>query len=180
MTTFVLIGFMGSGKTTIGQYLAHSMEIPFVDTDDEIVNRVGMSIPKIFEHYGEPYFRKVESEVLKSFSKQSCVIATGGGIIELDANRQMLKNDDFLTIWLDTQFDTIMNRLTNDESRPLWNQNVEKRMSLFNSRQPLYDVTSHFSVKVDDRPVEDLVEEIKRYIYSYTTIETERQYDENR
>ncbi|WP_017187600.1 shikimate kinase [Alkalibacillus haloalkaliphilus] len=172
MTTIALIGFMGSGKSTIGQRLAHSMETPFIDTDDEIVNKVGMSIPEIFDHFGELYFRNVESEVLKSLSKQDCVVATGGGIIELDANRQTLKSDDFLTIWLDLPFDTVMNRIANDESRPLWNQDLEKRLNLFNNRQSLYDDSSHFSVKVDDQPVEDIVEEIKRYIYSYTTFET--------
>ncbi|GEN46556.1 shikimate kinase [Alkalibacillus haloalkaliphilus] len=180
MTTIALIGFMGSGKTTIGQRLARSMEIPFVDTDDEIVNRVGMSVPEIFDHFGEQYFRSVESEILKSLSKKKCVVATGGGIIKLDTNRQMLRSDDFLTVWLDLTFDTVMKRIANDESRPLWNQDVEKRMSLFNSRQALYDDSSHFSVNVDGQPVEELIEEIKRYIYSYTMFGTKRQSDENR
>ncbi|MDV2580973.1 shikimate kinase [Alkalibacillus haloalkaliphilus] len=180
MTTIALIGFMGSGKTTIGQRLARSMEIPFVDTDDEIVNRVGMSIPEIFDHFGEQYFRGVESEILKSLSKKECVVATGGGIIKLDTNRQMLRSNDFLTVWLDLTFDTVMKRIANDESRPLWNQDVEKRMSLFNSRQALYHDSSHFSVNVDGQPVEELIEEIKRYIYSYTMFGTKRQSDKNR
>ncbi|MBQ8427203.1 MAG: shikimate dehydrogenase [Clostridia bacterium] len=88
----VLIGMPGSGKSTIGEILSEKLNREFIDTDEEIVKRVGKSIPEIFEEDGEEYFRKVESEVLIEVGKQSGkIIATGGGVVKNVLNYFPLK-----------------------------------------------------------------------------------------
>ena len=102
MTTF-LIGFMGSGKTTIAQLLATD----FVDMDQVIVNRIGMPISTFFEMSGEVAFREIESQVLEELSKSDGVIATGGGVVTSDDNRRILSESEAEIIYLKSDFDTI-------------------------------------------------------------------------
>ena len=77
--TIFLCGFMGCGKTTVGKVLSQMLRIPLIDTDEAIVESEGMSIPEIFEEKGEPYFRKVEAETVRSLCSKTAVAACGGG-----------------------------------------------------------------------------------------------------
>ena len=74
-----LIGYMGSGKTTLGKKLATKLELPFIDTDEEIVKQIGMSITEYFSQHGEDAFRTLEREQLRKFAENAAVISTGGG-----------------------------------------------------------------------------------------------------
>src|SRR5690606_27386423 len=86
-TNIVLAGFMGAGKTTVGRLVAHRLGWPFVDADDEIVARAGMSIPEIFARYGEAHFRQIEREVCAELARREhTVIATGGGALVDETN----------------------------------------------------------------------------------------------
>lgn len=119
----VLIGYMGSGKSSVGKKLAAVLGIPFKDMDDEIEKQEGISIPKIFLEKGEIYFRKVEIEVLKNILSKSegFVLATGGGTpCYADSMNFLLKQKDLVSVYLKTPIDVLTTRLFSEkENRPL-------------------------------------------------------------
>lgn len=113
-----LIGLMGVGKTSVGQAVAQKLNYRFFDTDDLITRVQGETIPNIFAEKGEPYFRELETKVLEELSVCTrSVIATGGGIILKKNNWSFLQQG--LVVWLDAEVDLIMERLAEDNSRPL-------------------------------------------------------------
>lgn len=137
---FFLIGLMGSGKTTIGRHLSFRLSRPFYDSDHEIIRRSGVSVSTIFEIEGEDKFRDRESSVLESLVKQdNIVLATGGGIILREENRQLLKKYGTV-IYLKTDVETILERTRYDRSRPLLQtaNPREKLEQLMAQRDPLY------------------------------------------
>jgi shikimate kinase len=114
-----LIGPMGAGKTTIGRMLARTLGVPFIDSDREIEQRTGVSIPMIFEYEGEAGFRKRESEVIGLLTEKSpLVLATGGGAVLLPDNRELLKERGFV-VYLQCSVDRQLERTHNDTHRPL-------------------------------------------------------------
>lgn len=95
----VLIGMPGCGKTTIGKELAKITGREFIDCDEEIVKRAGITIPEIFAEYGEEYFRKIETEVCRDVCKRSsCIIATGGGVVTKERNIEPLKQNSTVVL----------------------------------------------------------------------------------
>lgn len=129
----VLIGMPGCGKTTIGKILAKKMSKSFIDCDEEIIKITGKTIPKIFEEYGEAYFRDLESKVISEKSKlQSCVIATGGGAVLREKNIEMLKQNGRV-IFLDRPLE----KLTVTDDRPL-SANRELLQKRYNERYEVY------------------------------------------
>ena len=128
-----LVGMMGSGKTTIGKYLAKDFGYRFLDTDQMIEAIASKPISEIFQHEGESYFRDLETKVLAELSVYArSVISTGGGIIQEQLNWSYLRHG--LVVWLDVDIEIIQKRLAGDTSRPLANQ-LE---SLLETRRPLY------------------------------------------
>ncbi len=119
----VLIGYMGSGKSSVGKKLAAVLGIPFKDMDDEIEKQEGISIPKIFSEKGEIYFRKVEIEVLKKIlsKPEGFVLATGGGTpCYADSMNFLVKQKDVVSVYLKTPLDVLTTRLFSEkENRPL-------------------------------------------------------------
>lgn len=136
----VLIGFMGCGKTTIGELAARLLGFRFVDMDDLIERKARCRIPKIFEEKGEAGFRKIESGVLKDLAgMERHVIATGGGVVTIPENVPLLR-DLGLVIWLHTTEDEIYSRISRNRSRPLLrtpnprqtlHELLEKRLDLY-------------------------------------------------
>ncbi|MFO3795977.1 MAG: shikimate kinase [Anaerolineales bacterium] len=135
----VLSGFMGSGKTTVGRILAQRLGRRFVDTDDEIVSRMGASIPEIFSRYGEEEFRRVEAQVCQELSTQSepLVIALGGGALLNAATRQKLE-ERAVIFSLVCDLEEVLRRLGKGETRPLYSENRENLARLLESRQHIY------------------------------------------
>jgi shikimate kinase len=135
-----IIGFMASGKTTFGQRLAEELNLPFVDTDALIEEKIGMSISDFFNQWGEKYFRRMERDVLYGLlSKQeSFVCATGGGsVCQPDIMDWLNKTSE--TIWLDTPWDVIVERLAKINDRPLANSlSKEELKVLFDQREQYY------------------------------------------
>ncbi len=116
-----LTGFMGAGKSTVGQLLADRLNIPFIDLDVMIVQRENRPIAEIFATDGEGYFRDCETLVLNALRQQGTVVcATGGGIVERDENRRKMK-DIGRIIYLKTEWPTLKNRLQQSIDRPLIN-----------------------------------------------------------
>lgn len=134
-----LTGFMGSGKTTIGRAVAKRLTKAFVDLDDAVEARAGMTISEIFERHGEAEFRRLESVLLSEVSALgSRVVATGGGTMDSPKNLRLMKQSG-ITIWLDAPLDLLLERLEADpaDKRPLFND-PESFTSLYRQRLPLY------------------------------------------
>lgn len=166
-----LIGFMGSGKTTLGKLVAKSLDMKFVDIDRSIAIREKKTIPEIFEKYGEQYFRYLERKIIEEESKDNnLVISTGGGAIIDNSNIKNLKDSSFL-VFLDCDIETIYERVKNSKTRPLLNncENLlETLENLYNKRRVLYEISSDFILKIDTNSnIYDSVEKIKNaYISS--------------
>jgi len=156
----ILIGFMASGKTTIGKRLAEILNRRFIDTDELIEERERLSISEIFERYGEGYFRKVEEEVISEVINESnTVIATGGGCITREGTRRLLKEKG-VVFWLKVDTKTILDRTNNDETRPLLRGDREGRINtLLLQREPLYRETAHYTIDATETP-EDIITKI--------------------
>jgi shikimate kinase len=119
MKIFV-VGFMGAGKSTVGRALAARIGARFVDLDEEIEAAERTSISDIFARRGEPEFRRIESEMLRSVLSggDAAVVALGGGAFTVPANRELLR-DHGTTVWLDCPFETVQRRVAQATTRPL-------------------------------------------------------------
>lgn len=159
MYPLFLIGFMGSGKSTIGKELSRKYPLSFIDTDTYIESKYGMEITNIFEKFGEETFRKYEHEALKEVLSKN-IIATGGGIVERKENIQLMTQKGTI-IYLHTTFAEIDRRLKEDESRPLWiNSDLSEKQALYNHRDKLYQKCAHHVVQTDGCTINDVVEDI--------------------
>ncbi|WP_150295426.1 shikimate kinase [Sphingobium estronivorans] len=115
----VLVGMMGVGKSTVGRRLAARLGLGFVDADEEIEKAAGMTITEMFERYGEAYFRDGERRVIgRLMDGEPKVIATGGGAFMQEDTRTLIL-DHALAIWLDADIDTLVDRVSRREGRPL-------------------------------------------------------------
>lgn len=163
MTVF-LCGFMGCGKTTIGQLTAKKMGCAFYDTDELIVENQGMSIPEIFEKKGEPYFRQVEAEVVKSMCGKSAVISCGGGaMINPDTARYIAEAGEKI-VFLDVDFDTCYERISCDTNRPIVMNNTKEQLkAIFDERHKAYMENSTVQINASGSPVE-MAEEVRRNV----------------
>lgn len=119
----VLVGMMGVGKSSVGRRLANLLGLPFVDADDEIEKAAKMTIPEIFETYGEAYFRDGERRVIQRLMTESAggrpmVIATGGGAFVNPETRALIL-DKAIAVWLDSDVETLLQRVGRRDNRPL-------------------------------------------------------------
>ncbi len=136
----ILTGFMGTGKTTIGKCVAQKLKRLFVDTDDQVMQLAGKSIPTIFAQEGELSFREYEAKVCQALeSSRNLVIATGGGTLLNPQNRARLQRNGII-INLMAHPKVIQSRLAHTQNRPLWNQDWQ---SLLQQRMPFYQSFSN-------------------------------------
>ncbi|MBL1352214.1 MAG: shikimate kinase [Zetaproteobacteria bacterium] len=132
---------MGAGKSTIGRRLAARLKVTSVDLDAVIVEQVGCSIPDMFAEQGEAAFRALESECLKRLCEdgQNKVLATGGGAVLSESNRELIKQSGFV-IWLDASPEVLAKRIGGDRNRPLLKgvKPLQRARELDAQRRPLY------------------------------------------
>lgn len=153
---------MGAGKTTIGRHLAEMLGRSFVDSDHEIEQKTGASIPWIFEKEGEKGFRHRETGILQILSQQqNLVVATGGGAVTQKANRDLLKQYG-IVIYLDTSVEIQLQRTHKDKNRPLLQvENPEQRLrELLVIRDPLYREVADVIVETYQGDPRQLAQEI--------------------
>ncbi|KAB8128449.1 shikimate kinase [Gracilibacillus oryzae] len=159
MRSIYLVGFMGSGKSSVAEALYEKTKKPILDTDQLIVEKYNLTIPEIFAQKGEPVFREYETNILKSTPIEDAIIATGGGIIEKDENRTWLKENGRV-IFLQTSWEEISLRLVDDQSRPIWNNQARDKQKLLEDRTPFYLEVADTIVSTNGKKVEDIVKEI--------------------
>lgn len=136
-----LVGFMASGKSTVGRNLAWELGWNFIDVDDEIEAEQGTTIASIFDTDGEAYFRQIETEALRKRIRaiergKPCVLALGGGAFVEQVNFEMLENNG-VSIWLDCPLEIVKARIADSKSRPLA-RDLSKLEQLYIDRRPLY------------------------------------------
>ena len=158
-----LVGMMGVGKTSIGRRLAQRLQIPFVDADQEIVDAAGLSIPEIFEKFGEAHFRDGERRVIaRLFDGKRKIIATGGGAFVNEETRQLML-ERATVIWLDADIDTLVERTARKGDRPLLANGDAREIltKLAQERNPLY-AQAHVHVKSQSTPHEATLDAIMK------------------
>jgi len=158
----VLVGLMGAGKTTVGRRLARRLGLPFVDADEEIERAADRSITEIFDSFGEPAFRDGERRVIaRLIDGPPKVIATGGGAFMHDATRALIL-ERCTAIWLDADLDTLAERVTRRDHRPLLRDGDPRALlaALAARRNPIY-AEAHLRIQTTE-PVahEQVVERI--------------------
>ena len=158
-----LVGMMGVGKTSIGSRLAQRLQIPFVDADQEIVDAAGLSIPEIFEKFGEAHFRDGERRVIaRLFNGKRKIIATGGGAFVNEETRTLML-ERAIVIWLDADIDTLVERTARKGDRPLLANGDAREIltKLAQERNPLY-AQAHVHVKSQSTPHEATLDAIMK------------------
>ena len=160
MKNIVLVGFMGTGKTTIGRLLADKLSMPFIDMDREIEQQTHKSIPEIFADEGEAYFRSLERDLVKKLAAQEGqIISTGGGIVLQPENISDFEKTG-LVCCLHAQPECLLQRLEKDTSRPLLSgDKAEQIKALLAQRHDLYHAIK-WGIHTDDKCPEEIAEEI--------------------
>ncbi len=162
-----LVGYRGTGKSTVGRLLADRLRRPFVDADDWIVERSGRTIRAIFEESGEPVFRDWEERVLREIlvERPDAVVATGGGAVLREANRRLLQSFG-LVVWLRAEPDELARRLEADaqtrEARPSLTSagTLREILDVLEVRTPLYRAVSHVEIDTQGKTPSAIVEEM--------------------
>lgn len=162
-----LVGYRGTGKSTVGRLLADRLRRPFVDADDWIVERSGRTIRAIFEESGEPVFRDWEERVLREIlvERPDAIVATGGGAVLREANRRLLQSFG-LVVWLRAEPDELARRLEADaqtrEARPSLTSagTLREILDVLEVRTPLYRAVSHVEIDTQGKTPSVIVEEM--------------------
>jgi shikimate kinase len=163
----VLIGYRGTGKSSIGKILATQLARELVSTDKEIIRRAGRSIPNIVAEHGWEHFRDLESEVCRDLAgRDQIVIDTGGGVILRPQNVEVLKRNGRL-FWLTASVKTIAARIGGDTQRPSLTGTksfVEEIEDVLLERTPSYQAAADHVISTDDRSIDQLVQTILTHI----------------
>ena len=166
----VLIGYRGTGKSSVGKRLARKLKAPFYDTDDLIEATTGRSIGDIVSEEGWACFRQMEKEIIQEVaSRKKGVVASGGGAVMDEENAGILKKNGTL-IWLDANVETIIQRIYTDSQNrkkrpPLSNDDLYKETAdLLEKRLPVYRGLADFSVNTAGKGVDEIVDEIYQFL----------------
>lgn len=157
---------MGAGKTTVGRNIARRLKMEFFDSDREVENLCGVSIPTIFEYEGEQGFRDRETKVIDELSQRSSILlATGGGSILREENRRLLSQRGTV-IYLHVNLKEQFSRISNDKNRPLLQtanpKETLRKMML--ERAPIYESVADYRVNSNGRNMRNVVDQVMRHL----------------
>ena len=156
----VLVGPMGCGKTTVGRQLANKLNQDFFDTDHEIINKTGVSIDHIFDIEGEEGFRQRESQILESLSDMNnIVLATGGGVVLLEQNREVLKRAG-LVVYLLSSVDQLLRRTSKSKTRPLLENSLDRKKTIteiVNARDKYYKEVATIVIDTTGKKLNEVI-----------------------
>ena len=161
----ILTGFMGVGKTSVGTRLAKDLGFTFVDTDEQIEADQNITVTGIFSTFGEPYFRDVETRIIKQvLENENQVVSTGGGAVIRDENRRAFKENG-VTLCLTAHPESIYDRIKHETHRPLLQgENPLARIrELLDARERFYR-QADFIIDTSERSVDDVISEIKEKV----------------
>lgn len=160
--TVVLVGMMGSGKTAVGQALARLLGAPFLDSDAEIVQAAQLSIAEIFDRYGEPFFRRKETQVItRLLDGGPCVLSTGGGAYLAETNRQVI-SERGVAVWLRADLPLLWARVRHKTTRPLLRTDDPHATlaELCRAREPFYAKADLVAEARPEYAIEDMAETV--------------------
>ncbi len=160
----VLIGYRGTGKSSVAQILAQRLKWPVISTDAEIVKKAGLTVPNIIQNRGWDYFRDVESKICQRLGgKDRTIIDTGGGAVLRGENVEALRQRGRV-FWLTAEVATIMERIKNSKERPSLTQKksyVDEVEEVLRERLPLYKAACDQIIPTDDRTLEEVADDIQ-------------------
>ena len=161
-----LIGMMGSGKSAISKVLANKLNYKLLELDEIFEKQQNCSIANFFKKYGEQNFRKIESEILKeTFQKENIVLSCWGGVISKKENRDLLFQDNILTIYLEANIETIYDRIKNNTTRPLLMvENPKKEIERILLQREKYYNLANIKINTDNKKIEEVAKEILLWI----------------
>lgn len=169
--TYFLCGMMGTGKSAIGRRFADKLKLPFHDLDVLIEAEAGMKIPEIFKTRGEPYFRKLERDILSGFAgNEPGILALGGGSLQNQNITDLVKNNGIL-IFIDTPLNILIKRLNKNKKRPMINELNQHELQLkverlLEERMPYYS-QAHLTIKSEEMNVEETSDKIIEKLIEY-------------
>jgi len=171
----ILVGFMGSGKSTIGRELGQLLGYPLIDTDHQISQAESSTIPELFEIKGEQYFRNCETRLLNTLHEQEInhhIIATGGGLPIRTENHAILRKLGYI-VWLQANPDTILDRTSRNKNRPLLQTEKPRETieTLLTQRTPIYKDIAHLAIPTSNLDIKETAHgilESARYFFSCT------------
>ena len=164
MHRIYLVGFMGSGKSTVGRELSLKLHVPFLDLDAEIEKAEGLPVREIFARHGEPRFRQIEREHLKRIAESSTAIVALGGGTYIDPENRKLVDERGVAVWLEVSFSSIRERVRPDGTRPLLSD-LEQARQLYAERLPAYKL-ARIHVLTDNRLPDAIAQEIVERVTS--------------
>lgn len=162
----ILIGMMGSGKSTIAKRIAPILNYEALELDEIFEKEQNISISNFFKKFGEAKFRQIETQILKqALQKENTVISSGGGVILKKENRDLLFQNDILTIYLEAGYKTIYDRIKNDTTRPLLKVNDPKKEieNILSDRKKYYNLAK-IKITTDNKTENEITEEILKWI----------------
>lgn len=162
MNNVILIGFMGSGKSSVGRMLANKLEREFIDMDDEIEVGEKKTINDIFNEYGEEHFRELETSYLEKLSIQkNKIISTGGGVVLKPENIEIL-NRIGTVVFLHAPYEQLLENLQGDTLRPLIQKDNAKEiiLNLLTKREPIYFNAASMIIQTKGKQVVEIADEI--------------------
>ncbi|QFT89790.1 Shikimate kinase [Bacillus sp. THAF10] len=166
MKSIYLTGFMGAGKTTVGEKLGKALQLEVYDTDQVIEKKTGISIKELFSTKGESYFRTLEEQTLQEMPIENAIITTGGGIVLSERNRNWMKGNG-IRVFLFAEMDIVWERLKNDQTRPIIQQKKKEEVAnIFQQRLPLYN-QAEITVDTTYLSLEAAVEAVYHAVKTY-------------
>ena len=171
----VFVGLMGAGKTSIGRRVAQALDLPFVDSDHEIETVSRLTVPELFERYGEPEFRALEHRVIERLVREGVgVVSTGGGAF-MNAQTRAIVADHAISVWLKADLDVLMERVSKRQTRPLL-KTADPRATmakLMDDRYPTY-AQADLTIESRDEKREVITAEVIEALDRYLDLATRR------